>query len=157
MSANQRFLDHAHTLGFPADDPIKVGGNYTPALRDGDLVYISGQVPRIGDTVAVIGAAGSEVPLERACFAAKVSTLRALVLVKQVAGSLEAVQSVPRITVFIRSSPDFTMHSEVADAASNLLVAVLGDKAIHSRTSVGVMQLPKGATVELDFIFRLKS
>jgi enamine deaminase RidA (YjgF/YER057c/UK114 family) len=54
-----------------------------------------------------------------------------------------------------RSAPELTQHSEVADAASNLLVAVLGPRSPHSRTSVGVAQLPKGAAVELDFIFKV--
>lgn len=155
MSSEQHFIDAAQALGFPAADPIKIGGNYTPALLDGDFVYVSGQIPRIGDAIAVVGAAGAEVSFEQACHAARISTLRALALVRQAVGTLEAVQSVPRVTVFIRSAPDFTLHSEVADAASNLLVAVLGPRAAHSRTSVGVYQLPKGATVELDFIFRV--
>jgi enamine deaminase RidA (YjgF/YER057c/UK114 family) len=61
------------------------------------------------------------------------------------------------MSVFIRSAPSFTQHSEVADAASNLLVAVLGASSAHARTSVGVAQLPKGAAVELDFIFKVSA
>jgi enamine deaminase RidA (YjgF/YER057c/UK114 family) len=116
---------------------------------------LRGPLPRIADTVAVVGCVGSEVSFEQAAFAAKVSTIRALALVKQACGSLDAVICVPRMSVFIRSAADFTQHSEVADAASNLLVAVLGTSSAHSRTSVGVAQLPKGAAVELDFIFRV--
>lgn len=64
--------------------------------------------------------------------------------------------ALPRMSVFVRSAATFTQHSEVADVASNLLVTVLGLQASqHARTSVGVAQLPKGATVELDFIFRV--
>jgi len=155
MSADRRFEDQARTLGFSLTAPIKIGGDYTPALRDGDLVYVSGQIPRIGDAIAVVGAAGAEVPLDRACFAARISTIRALALVRQICGSLDSVISVPRLGAFIRSAPDFTQQSEVADAASQLLRAVLGPHGAHTRTSVGVAQLPKGATVELDFIFRV--
>jgi enamine deaminase RidA (YjgF/YER057c/UK114 family) len=64
------------------------------------------------------------------------------------------VVAVPRITVFVRSGPSFTQQSEVADAASDLLAAILGPVGVHTRTSVGVAQLPKGATVEIDFIFK---
>lgn len=156
MTADQRFEAQAALLGFPLAAPIKVGGHYTPAYRDGPLIYVSGQIPRVGDTVAVVGAVGEDATFEQACQGAQISTLRALSLVKQVCGSLAAVVGVPRMSVFIRSAPGFTQHSEVADAASDLLVAVLGpDAALHSRTSVGVAQLPKGATVELDFIFRV--
>lgn len=155
MSADLRFEAQAELLGFPVSAPIKIGGNYTPALRDGSLVYVSGQIPRIAESIAVVGCVGSEVSFEQAAYAAKVSTIRALALVKQTCGSLDAVICVPRMSVFIRSAPEFTQHSEVADAASNLLVAVLGQCSAHSRTSVGVAQLPKGAAVELDFIFRV--
>ncbi len=155
MSADHLLEIHARSLGFPISSTIKIGGNYTPALRDGNLIYVSGQIPRIGDSIAVVGSAGDEVSFEQACFAAEVSTLRALILVKQLCGSLEAVACVPRMCVFIRSGPTFTQHSEVADAASGLLVSILGANSSHSRTSLGVAQLPKGATVELDFIFKL--
>ena len=66
------------------------------------------------------------------------------------------VRAVPRITVYVHSAPGFTQQSEVADAASDLLAAVLGERGRHSRTSVGVAQLPKGAAVELDFVFRIR-
>jgi enamine deaminase RidA (YjgF/YER057c/UK114 family) len=157
MPADHRFESLAESLGFPLSAPIRIGGNYTPALRDGDLVYVSGQIPRIGDSIAVVGSAGDDVSFEQACFAARISTLRALALVRQACGTLEAVRGIPRMSVFIRSAPSFTRHSEVADAASDLLVAVLGEHAAHSRTSVGVAQLPKGAAVELDFIFKVSS
>lgn len=155
MSSDHRFETQAHSLGFPLSAPIRIGGNYSPALRDGDLIYVSGQIPRIGDSIAVVGAAGAEASFEQACFAAQISTLRALALVRQACGSLDHVLSVPRMGVFIRSALTFTQHSEVADAASDLLSAVLGPNSAHTRTSVGVLQLPKGATVELEFIFKV--
>lgn len=156
MSADRRLQDQAQLLAFPLAEPIRIGGNYTAALLDGDLVHVSGQIPRVGDKIAVVGAAGADATFEQACRAAQISTLRALVLVKHACGTLEAVQRIPRMTVFIRSAPTFTQHSEVADAASNLLQSVLGPCAAHSRTSVGVLQLPKGATVEIDFTFRVR-
>jgi enamine deaminase RidA (YjgF/YER057c/UK114 family) len=155
MTADTRFQQHATTLGFAHNAPIKIGGNYTPALRDGNLVYVSGQIPRIGDSVVVVGAVGTDVSFEQACYGAQISTLRALASVKQLCGSLDAVVSIPRMSVFIRSAPTFTLHSEVADAASNLLGSVLESCASHTRTSVGVAQLPKGAAVELDFVFKV--
>lgn len=155
MSSDLHLEAQAHALGFPLSAPIKIGGSYTPALREGDLIYVSGQIPRIGESIAVVGAVGAEASLEQACFAAQISTLRALALVRQVCGSLDHVRSVPRMSVFIRSTLTFTQHSEVADAASDVLSAVLGPNSAHARTSVGVLQLPKGATVELDFVFKV--
>lgn len=156
MSADHRFQQQATALGYSFDGPIKVGGNYAPVVRDGPLVYVSGQIPRVGDEVVVIGAAGAEVPIERSRLAARISTMRALALVGQAVGGLGKIVAVPRMTVFVRSAPLFTQQSEVADGASDLLAIVLGSISVHSRTSVGVLQLPKGATVEIDFIFKVR-
>ena len=156
MSADHRFQQQAAALGYSFDGQIKVGGNYAPVVLDGELLYVSGQIPRVGDEIVVVGAAGAEVSLEKARLAAKVSTMRALALVSRVVGSLSNIVAVLRMTVFVRSEPSFTQQSEVADGASDLLAAVLGPIGVHTRTSVGVAQLPKGATVELDFIFKVK-
>ncbi|MEY4749490.1 MAG: hypothetical protein RIQ60_1704 [Pseudomonadota bacterium] len=155
--ADNRLREHARALGLDPDGEIKRGGNYVPVLRDEGLLYVSGQVPRVGDVVQVTGSAGAEVELEQARHAARICVLRALILVQREAGSLDAVQAVPRMTVFVRSASDFTRQSEVADAASDLAVAVLGPRGVHTRTSVGVAQLPKGATVELDLVVRLRA
>jgi enamine deaminase RidA (YjgF/YER057c/UK114 family) len=155
MSADQRFQQQAADLGYSFDGEIKVGGNYSPVVRDGELIYVSGQIPGVGDQVVVVGAAGTDVSLDKARTAARVSTMRALALVGRLVGGLGNVVAVPRITVFVRSGPSFTQQSEVADAASDLLAAVLGPVGVHTRTSVGVAQLPKGATVEIDFVFKV--
>jgi enamine deaminase RidA (YjgF/YER057c/UK114 family) len=78
--------------------------------------------------------------------------MRALALLKHSLGSLERVKAVPRISVFVQSAQDFTQQSEVADGASEVLFHVLGPAGAHTRTSVGVFQLPKNATVEVDLI-----
>ena len=84
--------------------------------------------------------------------AAKVCAMRALALLRQTLGSLERVKHVLRITVYVQSAQDFTQQSEVADGASEILYAVLGQAGVHTRTSVGVFQLPKNAAVEIDLI-----
>lgn len=145
----------ADALDFPLGEPIQIGGRYSAVRRDGRDCWVSGQVPRVRDTVVVTGAVGDTVDQERARHAARVCALRALCLLQAELGSLRAVASVLRVTVYVRSAPDFTGQSEVADAASDLLVAVLGDAGRHSRTSVGVAQLPKGAAVELDLVARV--
>jgi enamine deaminase RidA (YjgF/YER057c/UK114 family) len=111
---------------------------------------VSGQIPRVGDQVVATGRAGAEVSLEQARAAARISTLRALALLQRALGSLDQVDRILRITVYVQCTADFTQHSEVADAASDLLHTVLGEAGIHARTSIGVYQLPKNATVELE-------
>ncbi len=119
-------------------------------LKHGGVLYINQPVPRVERQVVVVGKASGDVTLERAQHAAQVCAMRALVLIAQAEGSLDAVQQVLGVRVYTRSAPGFTQQSEVANAASDLLVRVLGPAGTHTRTSVGVAQLPKGAAVELD-------
>jgi enamine deaminase RidA (YjgF/YER057c/UK114 family) len=152
MSRDTKFVEEAAALGYSFDGEIKIGGNYVPLVRDGNRIYISGQIPRVESEVVVTGAVGAETSLTRAQLGAKVCAMRALALLKQSLGTLERVKAIPRITVFVQSDQQFTQQSEVADGASEVLFKVLGPAGAHTRTSVGVYQLPKNASVEIDFI-----
>ena len=139
-------------LGHSFDGEIRIGGNYVSVVHEGGTAWVSGQVPRVGDRVVVTGRAGSEVTLAEARHAAEICAVRALLLLRQSLGSLDAVGRVLRVGVFTQCTPDFTQLSEVADAASDLLHAVFGEAGRHARTSVGVYQLPKNASVELEMV-----
>ncbi|MCD5973352.1 RidA family protein [Pseudomonas quasicaspiana] len=152
MSADQRFNLIAEQLGYSFDGEIKIGGNYVPLIRHNDEIYISGQIPRVGDTVVVTGRAGADTTLAQAQLAAKVCAMRALALLQRSAGSLDGIKRLLRMNLYVQCAQDFTQQSEVADAASEVLFFILGDVGAHTRTSVGVYQLPKNATVELDLI-----
>lgn len=147
-----RFNEVAASLGYRFDGEIRIGGNYVSVVRHGDEIYVSGQIPRVGDTVVVTGRAGVDVTLAQAQTAARVCAMRALALLRQSLGSLDKVKKILRISVYVQCAPDFTQQSEVADGASEVLYAVLGSAGIHTRTSVGVYQLPKNASVEIDLI-----
>lgn len=155
MTADERFAQAALELGHRFDGEIKIGGNYSPVVRDGQQLFVSGQIPRVGDEVLYVGTVGAGIDLASARTAAAICAMRALAFVQRAAGSLDAVRAVARITVYVRSAPDFTQQSEVADGASDLIARVLGPVGAHTRTSVGVLQLPKGAPVELDLIARV--
>jgi enamine deaminase RidA (YjgF/YER057c/UK114 family) len=152
MSRENEFQAVARELGYDFSGEIRIGGNYTPVIRHGGQVYVSGQVPRVGNEIVVTGRVGTEVTLERAQLAARVCVMRALALLRQSPGSLDAVSRVLRVTVFVQVADGFTQLSEVADGASDVLFRVLGEAGVHTRTSVGVAQLPKNAAVELDLI-----
>ena len=115
-------------------------------------MYVSGQVPRVGDKIVCVGRVGADVTLAQAQAASKICVMRALALLERSLGSLDHVAQVARMTVFVNSAESFTQQSEVADGASQALTAVLGDAGRHTRTSVGVAQLPKNAAVEVDLI-----
>jgi enamine deaminase RidA (YjgF/YER057c/UK114 family) len=155
MTADERFAAAALELGHRFDGEIRIGGNYSPVVRDGQQLFVSGQIPRVGDEVLYVGAVGAGIDLAGARAAAAICAMRALAFVQRAAGSLDAVRAIARITVYVRSAPDFTQQSEVADGASDLIAKVLGPVGAHTRTSVGVLQLPKGAAVEVDLIARV--
>lgn len=152
MSCDARFKNEAAALGYSFDGEIKIGGNYVPLIQEGNRIYVSGQIPRVGNDVVVTGAAGGETSLAQAQLGAKICALRALALLQRSLGTLERVKTVPSISVFVQSAQDFTQQSEVVDGASEILFKVLGPTGAHTRTSVGVFQLPKNATVEISLI-----
>jgi enamine deaminase RidA (YjgF/YER057c/UK114 family) len=152
-SSRQAALDSIiQTLGYRFEGPLRIGGNYVAVVQDQQVAYVSGQIPRVGDTVVVTGRVGADVTLAQARVAAQLCVVRALRLLAQSLGSLDSIGRVLRIQVYVQSAPDFTQQSEVADAASDLLHAVLGQAGAHTRTSVGVYQLPKNASVEVDML-----
>jgi enamine deaminase RidA (YjgF/YER057c/UK114 family) len=155
MSRDERFDRACTRLGCRFDGEIGVGGNYVPVKRRHGEVFVSGQIPRVGDAVVVQGRAGAEVPLDEARRAAAICALRALALLQRELGSLDAIDEILRIGVFVASAEDFTQQSEVADGASDLLHEVLGEAGTHVRTSVGAFCLPKNATVELELVAAL--
>jgi enamine deaminase RidA (YjgF/YER057c/UK114 family) len=100
----------------------------------------------------VTGRAGADTTLAQAQLAAKICAMRALALLQRSLGSLDDVKRLLRMTLYVQCAQDFTRQSEVADGASEVLFFVLGDAGAHTRSSIGVYQLPKNATVELDLI-----
>lgn len=157
MSREEEFQATSRELGYDFNGEIRIGGNYSPVIRHGDHIWVSGQIPRVGNEVVVTGCAGDDITLAEAQLAAKICVMRALALLRQSLGSLDHVARVLRITVHVQSSRDFTQQSEVADAASDLLFRILGEAGVHARTSVGAYQLPKNATVELDLVAAVDS
>jgi enamine deaminase RidA (YjgF/YER057c/UK114 family) len=151
-SRNKLFEQVAAEIGHSFDGEIVVGGKYVSTIEHEDEIYISGQIPRVGSTVAVTGRVGAETSLEQGKLAAKICAMRALALLRQALGDLSRVKKILRITVYVQSAPDFTQQSEVADCASEVLHSIFSSSGVHTRTSVGVLQLPKNAAVELDMI-----
>jgi enamine deaminase RidA (YjgF/YER057c/UK114 family) len=132
------------------------GGNYLPAVRAGDLLFLAGQVAvRDGELVAK-GRVGAEVSPEVATTAAEVAVLNALGAARDALGDLERVEQVARMTVYVASAPDFANQSQVANGASDLLVYLFGDRGRHARSAVGMASLPMGSPVEVELTLQVK-
>ncbi|MQA97638.1 MAG: RidA family protein [Streptosporangiales bacterium] len=127
---------------------------YVPVSRHGDLLFVSGQLPKGEDgEVTVTGRVGDDVTLEVAQDAARQCTLQGLACAAEYAGGIDALTSVVRVTGFVSSAPDFHAQPTVLDACSEMLGEIFGEAGRHARSAVGVAALPRRAPVEIEFIF----
>ncbi|MCB1214292.1 MAG: RidA family protein [Deltaproteobacteria bacterium] len=132
-------------------------GNYRPALKAGKQLYLSGQLPLIDNSLRnFTGRLGREISLEAGQKAAQICTLNALAWVKQELGGLDKVKQVIKLTGYVSGMPGFKDQAKVLNGASELLVALYGEAGRHTRSAVGVTDLPLGACVEIEYLFEVK-
>ncbi|GAA0545389.1 RidA family protein [Paractinoplanes ferrugineus] len=124
---------------------------YLPAVKSGNYVYVSGQLPMVDGKLAATGKVGAEVTPEQGADLARVCALNALAAIEFVAGLGNLVKIV-KVTGFVASAPGFTGQPAVINGASNLFGDVLGEQGTHARSAVGVAELPLGAPVEVEVI-----
>ena len=150
-------IDQAFSeLGITLPTPVAPVANYVPYVQSGKLVVISGQLPMKDGKLAFTGHVGSDVSLEDAQEAARICAINLLAQLKGACGGdLGKVTRCVRLGVFVNSAHDFTDQPKVANGASDLMVAVLGDVGKHARAAVGVNTLPLGAAVEVEGMFEI--
>jgi len=129
---------------------------YVPAVRSGNHVYTSGQLPLVDGKLAAAGKVGAEVTPELGKELAQRCALNALAAIDSVAG-IDAVVRVVKVVGFVASADGFTGQPGVVNGASELLGAVFGDAGQHARSAVGVAELPLGAPVEVELIVEVAS
>ncbi|MEU8225107.1 RidA family protein [Kribbella sp. NPDC048915] len=139
-------------LGLKLPEVAKPVAAYVPALRTGNLVYTSGQLPLREGALIATGKVGAAVTPEVAAECAQQCALNALAAVKAEIGDLASVQRIVKAVAFIASTPDFTGQPQVANGASELFGQVFGDAGQHARSAVGVPVLPLDAPVEIELI-----
>ena len=128
---------------------------YVPAVRSGDYVFTSGQLPIVDGSLAATGKVGAEVSAEDAKQLAATCVLNALAAIKAEIGDLDRVRRIVKVVGFVASTPDFTGQPGVVNGASELLGEVFGDKGVHARSAVGVAVLPLDAPVEVELIVEI--
>lgn len=151
----QRLADLGYTLP-PVAAPLAA---YVPAVRVGDLVYTSGQLPMVDGKLAVagkVGGADGEVSPERAKSLAQICGLNALAAIDSVVG-LDNVVQVVKVVGFVASAPGFTGQPGVVNGVSELMGEVFGEAGKHARSAVGVAELPINAPVEVEVIVAVRS
>jgi len=128
---------------------------YVPALRSGEQVFTSGQLPLRSGELMATGKVGSEVTEEEAYACAQQCALNAIAAIRSVVGDLSAVQRIVKVVVFVASAPGFPRQPQVANGASELFGDVFGDAGQHARSAVGVAVLPLDAPVEVEVVVAL--
>ena len=127
---------------------------YQPAVRSGDYVYTSGQLPMVDGALAATGKVGAEVDPEQGYELARICALNALAAVASIA-PLDQVVKIVKVVGFVASAPGFTGQPKVLNGASELLGEVFGGAGTHARSAVGVAELPLGAPIEVELVVQL--
>lgn len=130
--------------------------NYLPAIATGNLVFMSGHVPRNPDGSLIVGRVGDDMSVDEAYEIARHVTLSLLASLKQAIGNLDKVNRIVRVFCMVNSTAEFSQHPAVANGASDLLVSILGESGKHSRIAAGMGSLPGGVPVEIELIVELK-
>ena len=122
--------------------------------QSGNLLFVSGQVPRIDGEVSFVGKVGREFSLEQGQEAARTSALMVLSCAKEALGDLDRVEEVVRLKGYVNVDPEFTNVAGVMNGASDLFNELFGEQGRHSRTAIGVASMPFGVAIEVEAIFQ---
>ena len=151
-SVNARLAER----GIRLPEPSEPGANYIQFVRTGQLLCITGQLPKVGNERKFIGRLGAEFDVKQGQEAARLCALNILAVVNlALEGNLDRVVRCVRVRGFVNGTPEFTGHSQVMNGASDLLVEVFGEAGRHTRVAVGAT-LPYGCAVEVEADFELR-
>ena len=151
-SVNARLAER----GIRLPEPGEPGANYIQFVRTGQLLCITGQLPKVGNKRKFIGRLGAEFDVKQGQEAARLCALNSLAVVNlALEGNLDRVVRCVRVRGFVNGTPEFTGHSQVMNGASDLLVEVFGEAGRHTRVAVGAT-LPYGCAVEVEADFELR-
>ncbi len=147
--------DALASMGLSVPDVAKPVAVYIPAVRSGNHVFTSGQLPMRQGQLITTGKVGGEVSEEEAVACAQQCALNAIAAVKAEIGDLDQVKRIVKVVAFVASTPDFTGQPRVANGASELFGHAFGEAGIHARSAVGVPVLPLDSPVEVELIVEI--
>ena len=152
MSIDNRLAELGITLP-QAAAPV---ASYVPAVESGGQLHISGQISFAEDGSLIRGRLGEDMELEGGQQAARRCGIMLLAQIKAALGSLDRVERIVKLGVFVNSAPSFTDQPKVANGASELMQEVFGEAGRHARSAVGVPVLPLGVAVEVDAVVQVR-
>lgn len=139
-------------LGVELPPPAPTVANYLASVRIGQLIFLAGQLPFKDGRLMAMGILGRELGTEAGKLAAKWCAVNVLAEIRNTLGGFADLRRIVKITVFVASTPDYTEQHLVANGASDFLVAALGERGEHARSTIGVASLPLNAPVEIEAI-----
>lgn len=146
------------SLGFelpPAPLPV---ASYVPAVKSGNLLFLSGMLPFVNGKLETLGKLGGVLTVAQGQKTSQIALLNALAVIKSEAGSLNAIQKIVQLTVYVASLPDFIQQAVVANGASDMLVEIFGEAVgRHTRLALGCNVLPLDAPIELTMVVELSA
>jgi len=147
-------------MGIELPDPPRPVANYVPAVRVGNLVFLSGHGPRGDGRGRYVGKVGRDLTTEEGYQAARQVMLNLLATLKAMIGDLDRVRRVVKVLGMVNCTEDFTEHPQVINGASDLLVELFGERGRHARSAVGMQSLPGGRegsiAVEIEMIVEIE-
>ncbi len=126
--------------------------NYLPAVRTGNLIFVSGHGPRRADGTFITGKLGRDLTLEEGYEAARLTMLNCLAALNAESGGLEAIQRFVKVLGMVNCTEDFAQQPQVINGGSDLLVELFGERGRHARSAVGMQMLPNNIAVEIELI-----
>ena len=143
-------------LGLVIPEPAKPVAAYVPAMRTGNLIFVSGQLPMVKDELKWKGIVGQDLDIASGYDAARICAINCLAAVKTLEPNLDKIKRIVKVTGFVSSLPAFGDQPKVINGASELLQLIFGEKGIHARAAVGVTSLPLNAAVEVEMIVEVE-
>ena len=153
MNIDQRLAE----LGIALPAAAAPVAAYVPAVEVGGMLHVSGQISFAEDGSLIKGRLGEDLELDAGIAAARRCGVMLLAQLKAALGSLDRVERIVKLGVFVNSAPDFTDQPKVANGASELMVEVFGEAGKHARSAVGVASLPLGVAVEVDAVVAVRA
>ena len=148
--------DRLRELGIVLPRVFPPAGNYVGCVVDGDIIYVGGHGPTDGATV-VTGKVGANVPLQEAKRAARLTGLSILATLDAELGDLDRIERIIKVFGMVNCAPGFNQTPAVIDGCSDLLVEVFGEAGRHTRSAVGLAELPFDIAVEIELIAKLRA
>ena len=139
-------------LGFSLPQPPEPAGNYLPATRSGNIMWLAGVGSRFNDGSRISGKLGADLTVEQGYEAARRCALNLLARMKVELGGLDRVSRILKVVGFVNSAPDFGGQAQVVDGASDLFVDLFGEAGRHSRSAPGMAALPGNIAVIVECV-----